>query len=105
MKPMELTDEASREEFLATPRLGILLTNRREGTPMGVPVWFEWDGEVVRMFAGNFTTKIKRLRRDPRASLLVTNRIEEPECWVAFDGEVAFFFQHGGPLQGDVQVT
>ena len=56
---------------------------------MGVPVWFDWDGKALRMFAANTTPKVKRLRRDPRASVLVTNRIDESECWVAFDGQVA----------------
>lgn len=88
-KPVQLTDDKSRDAFLATPRLGVLVTNRIEGTPMGVPVWFEWDGKVVRMFAAATTPKVRRLRRDPRASLLVTNRIDESECWVAFDGHVS----------------
>ena len=35
---------------------------------MGIPVWFDWDGEVVRMFAGKDTPKVHRLRRDPKAS-------------------------------------
>lgn len=78
-----------RDQFLAKPRLGVLVTNRLEGTPMGVPVWFDWDGTVVRMFGANFTTKIRRLRRDPRASLLVCNNLDEMEYWVAFDGRVS----------------
>ena len=82
-------NEESRDQFLATPRLAILLTNRQEGTPMGIPIWFDWDGEAVRMFAGNDTPKVRRLRRDPKASVLVTNRIEEQERWVAFDGLVS----------------
>jgi len=56
---------------------------------MGVPVWFDWDGKVVKMFAGDYTPKVRRLRRDPRASVLVTNRIDESERWVAFDGLVS----------------
>ena len=82
-------NEESKEQFLAEPRLAVLLTNRQEGTPMGVPVWYDWDGKVVRMFAGDYTPKVRRLRRDPRASVLVTNRIDEPERWVAFDGRVS----------------
>ena len=88
-KPVELKDEESRNSFLAEPRLATLVSNRIEGTPMAVPVWFEWDGEAVRMFAARTTPKVKRLRRDPRASVLVTNRIDESECWVAFDGKVS----------------
>ena len=56
---------------------------------MAVPVWFEWDGSAVRMFAANTSPKVRRLRNDPRASVLVTNRLDEGECWVAFDGEVS----------------
>jgi PPOX class probable F420-dependent enzyme len=88
-KPIDLKDEESREQFLSTPRLAILMTNRREGTPIGVPVWFEWDGEAVRMFAASNSPKVRRLRNDPRASVLVTNRLDESESWVAFDGEVS----------------
>ena len=82
-------NDESRDQFLATPRLAVLLTNRQEGTPMGVPIWFDWDGEVVRMFADASTPKVRRLRRDPKASVLVTNHLDEPERWVAFDGRVS----------------
>lgn len=88
-QPINEEEHKARDTFLgARARLGILITNRKEGTPMGVPVWFDWDGETVRMFAGDFTTKIKRIRRDPRASLLVTNDLDELEYWVAFDGTI-----------------
>lgn len=81
-------EEARRAEFLARPRLGALITNRKEGTPMGVPVWFEWDGTAVRMFGAKGSAKLRRLQRDPRASLLASNHLDEPEYWVAFDGRV-----------------
>jgi PPOX class probable F420-dependent enzyme len=80
--------DAERAAFLAEPRYGILSMLRRDGAPLAVPVWFEWDGKRVRMFSSRLSLKIKRLQRDPRASLLVTNRLEEQEAWVAFDGEV-----------------
>lgn len=35
-------DDAKRDAFLATPRLAILMMNREEPAPIGVPVWFEW---------------------------------------------------------------
>ena len=38
------------------------------------------------MFAGKETPKIDRIKRDARASVLVTNAVGEPEAWVAFDG-------------------
>ena len=79
-------NEAHRDEFLAKPRLAILITNDAPGAPIGVPVWFEWPGTKVQMFAGKDTPKIDRIKRDARASVLVTNAVGEPEAWVAFDG-------------------
>lgn len=80
--------ESQRDRFLAAPRIGILLTLRRGGFPVAVPVWFEWDGRVVRMFTSARSGKVGRLQRDPRASVLVANSVGEREAWVAFDGTV-----------------
>jgi PPOX class probable F420-dependent enzyme len=77
---------AEREAFLAVPRVGILTTLRADGSPVAVPVWFEWDGAAVRLFSSVTSGKIARLERDARASLLVANSVGEPEAWVAFDG-------------------
>ncbi len=83
-----MTDE-ERDRFLAEPRYGILTILRSDGSPIAVPVWFDWTGEVVRMFTSVVSPKIKRLQADPRASLLVANHITEHEAWVAFDGVVS----------------
>ena len=40
------------------------------------------------MFAGASSAKIKYLRENPNASVLVTNHVGEPEGWVAFDGRI-----------------
>ena len=81
-------DNAQRDEFLTQPRLAILITNDDPGVPIGVPVWFEWTGTKVQMFAGKETPKIDRIKRDPNASVLVTNAVGEREAWVAFDGPI-----------------
>jgi len=80
--------ETERDQFLATTRIGIFATLRRGGFPVAVPVWFAWDGRVVRMFTSARSGKVARLRRDPRASVLVANSVGEREAWVAFDGTV-----------------
>jgi nitroimidazol reductase NimA-like FMN-containing flavoprotein (pyridoxamine 5'-phosphate oxidase superfamily) len=82
-------------KLLDKTRLGILISNRQDGTPVGVPIWFDWDGEVIRFFSTKTSQKIKRLTRHSHASLLVTNNVGEPEAWVAFDGEVSVH-QSGG---------
>ena len=78
-----------RETFLRETRLGILTTLVEGGMPIAVPVWYEWDGEHARIFSNATSAKIRRLERDSRASLLVTNVLGEQEYWVAIEGTVA----------------
>jgi PPOX class probable F420-dependent enzyme len=80
--------DGQREAFLGTPRIGMLSTLNEDGSPVTVPVWFEWDGRAVRVFSSVTSGKVRRLGRDARASLLVANSVGEPEQWVAFDGVV-----------------
>ena len=80
--------ESEIQTFLAEPRLAILMYNGTRPGPTGVPVWFDWDGTTVRMFASRTSPKVRQLQSDPEISVLVTNRVGEPEGWVAFDGAV-----------------
>jgi PPOX class probable F420-dependent enzyme len=80
--------DAERDAFLAGRRYGILSTLDNDGSPVSVPVWYWWDGRILRLFTHTSTPKVKYLRRDPRASLLVTNFPDEAEAWVRFDGEI-----------------
>ncbi|MCY3932880.1 MAG: pyridoxamine 5'-phosphate oxidase family protein [Acidobacteria bacterium] len=86
------------DEFLRKPRIGVLCTNELDGSPNGVPVWFEWDGERIRMFSSASHKKIDRLENDPRASLLVAREVGEPEAWVAVDGVVSISQEGVVPL-------
>jgi PPOX class probable F420-dependent enzyme len=95
---MTKMNDEERARFLAEPRYGILNTLRSDGTPIGVPVWFDWNGETVRMFSSVVSPKIKRIQRDPRASLLVVNHPTEVEAWVSFDGPVSIHEKGGFEL-------
>lgn len=77
-----------RDAFLQEARIGILTTIARDGAPISVPVWYEWDGERARVFSSKTSAKIGRIERAPWASLLVTNVVSEPEFWVAIDGTI-----------------
>ena len=81
--------EEQRNAFLAEPRYGVLTLLREDGSPIGVPIWFEWTGEAVRMFTNVNSPKMARLASDPRASLLVANGVDEAEAWIAFDGAIS----------------
>ena len=90
--------DADREAFLAVNRYGILSTLRSDGSPIAIPVWFDWDGSSVKMFTNAGSPKLRRLANDARASVLVTNHIDEKEKWVAFDGTVAVSEEGGFEL-------
>jgi hypothetical protein len=49
------------------------------------------------MFAAKGTKKLRRIEKDPRVSVLVTNRVGETEVWVAFDGVIEV--QEGGTAE------
>lgn len=85
---IQLLDK-SDHAFLAEPRIGVFINSRLDGRPVGIPVWFHWDGRAVQMFTAAGTPKTRRIEREPWASLLVTNTVGEPEHWVCFDGPVA----------------
>ena len=86
MPPMT---DAQRDAFLVGRRYGILTTLRRDGAPVSLPVWYEWDGTTLRMFCHEASGKVKRLKHDARATVLVVNHPDEPENWVSFDGRIA----------------
>ncbi|WP_454050289.1 pyridoxamine 5'-phosphate oxidase family protein [Cellulomonas sp. Marseille-Q8402] len=55
--------------------------------PQPRPVWFEVaDDGTVQLFTGPGTLKVRRLRRDPRASIVVAAPVGEREHWVAVTG-------------------
>ena len=80
--------DAQRDAFLAERRYGILTTLRANGAPVSLPVWYEWDGSILRMFCHEASAKLKRLKHDARATVLVVNNPNEAENWVAFDGRI-----------------
>ena len=84
-----------RDRFLAEPRYGILNALRADGSPIAVPLWFDWNGQTIRMFTSVLSPKVGRLQADPRASLLVVNNLSEQEAWVAFDGAVSIHEEGG----------
>jgi hypothetical protein len=74
-------------EFLARPLHGFLSTAAGPTPPQPRPVWFEVTSEGgIQLFTGVDTLKVRRARRDPRASLVVTAPVGERERWVSVAG-------------------
>ena len=82
------SSDQDRDQFLSEPRIASLIYHGSKPTPIGVPVWFDWDSTTIRMFAFRNSPKIKHIRKNPNTSLLIYNHVGEPEGWVAFDGAI-----------------
>ncbi|MEV5014394.1 pyridoxamine 5'-phosphate oxidase family protein [Streptomyces sp. NPDC053780] len=74
-------------DFLRRPLYGFLTVAAGPVPPQPRPVWFEATDEgTVQLFTGPETVKVRRLGRDPRASLLVASPVGERERWVSVAG-------------------
>ncbi|MBO3095407.1 pyridoxamine 5'-phosphate oxidase family protein [Cellulomonas dongxiuzhuiae] len=76
-------------ELLRRPLHGFLSVAAGPVPAQPRPVWFELtDDGTVQLFTGPDTLKVRRLRRDPRASLVVAAPVGEREHWVSVAGHV-----------------
>jgi PPOX class probable F420-dependent enzyme len=65
LPPAELAD------FLALPLVAVLATYRRDGSVLLSPVWHRWRDGGFDVLCTPDDIKVRHLRRDPRASILV----------------------------------
>jgi hypothetical protein len=73
-------------EFLRRPLHGFLTV--AAGQPR--PVWFEATADgTIQLFTEPDAPKVRRVRRDPRASIVVAAPVGERERWVSATGRVS----------------
>jgi general stress protein 26 len=76
-------------ELLHRPLHGFLTVAAGPVPPQPRPVWFEVAGDgTLQLFTGPGTLKVRRLQRDPRASIVVAAPVGEREHWVSVSGKV-----------------
>jgi nitroimidazol reductase NimA-like FMN-containing flavoprotein (pyridoxamine 5'-phosphate oxidase superfamily) len=74
-------------EFLGRPLHGFLTVAQGPQPPQPRPVWFEATADgTIQFFTAPDSLKIRRLRRDPRASIVVAAPVGERERWVSIAG-------------------
>ncbi|NIY65317.1 pyridoxamine 5'-phosphate oxidase family protein [Streptomyces malaysiensis] len=74
-------------EFLRRPLHGFLSVAGGPLPPQPRPVWFEaTDDGTIQLFTAPDSLKVRRLRRDPRASIVVAAPVGERERWVSAAG-------------------
>ena len=86
------------DEFLKAVRIGTLCSLDADGSPNAMPLWYDWDGEKIRMFTSRDTGKIRRLAKDPRACLAVAEPVGALEAWVTVEGTVEILDEGGREL-------
>ena len=59
------------EKFLRPPRIAVLATVGRTGTPQVTPVWYAYQDGLLTVAANEVSVKVHNLRRDPRLTVCV----------------------------------
>jgi nitroimidazol reductase NimA-like FMN-containing flavoprotein (pyridoxamine 5'-phosphate oxidase superfamily) len=81
------TPTADDLAFLGRPLHGFLTVAQGPQPPQPRPVWFEATADgTIQFFTAPDSLKIRRLRRDPRASIVVAAPVGERERWVSVAG-------------------
>lgn len=99
-------------DLLERPLYGHLATVRPDGTPQVNPMWFEWDGEVLRFTHTTQRQKYRNLKANPAVAISVIDP-DNPYRYLEVRGIVkdevpdpeATFYLHlndryDGPLTG-----
>ena len=86
------------DAFLKHIRIGTLCTLNADGSPNALPLWYDWDGDKIRMFTTRSTAKVRRLTENARACLSVAEPVGAPEAWVTVEGTVAIVDEGGREL-------
>ena len=84
---MRKLDPADLGDLLELPLVAVLATYRRDGSVLLSPVWHRWRDGGFDVVVGPNDIKLKHLRRDPRASVLVYGH-EPPYAGLEARGEV-----------------
>ena len=83
-----MTSEAI-DTFLRETRIAKLATLNADGSPNIVPVWFDWEGGVARVFTSKTSPKIRRIATDNRVALSVEEGVGAKERWVSIEGSAS----------------
>ena len=68
MKPPE-----SHADLLAQPTFAHLATVRPDGSPQSSVMWFDWDGERIRMTHTKTRQKFRNLTDEPRVAMSIAD--------------------------------
>lgn len=83
-----LSDPLVRE-LLAARLVGVLATIEPDGAVHAIPIWYASEGEAIVFATGSPSRKVRNLRRDPRATLVLHDSRPGAEvCGASIRGRV-----------------
>lgn len=77
----------THRDLLDSTALAHVATIGPEGEPQVNPVWFDWDGELVRFSQTTTRQKFRNVQRDPRVALSIVDP-ENPYRYLEIRGNV-----------------
>ena len=78
--------------FLEEVRFAVIATTNQDGSPHQAALWYELRGDTVVMNTGIASKKVRNLKRDPRASVVVVDSKEARH--VTLEGTVTLDNSH-----------
>ncbi|WP_063042340.1 PPOX class F420-dependent oxidoreductase [Nocardia pseudovaccinii] len=64
---------------VSTSSFALLTTYKKDGTPVGAPVWVAPDSERIVVWTNSKTWKVKRIRRNPAVTLQICDARGRPK--------------------------
>jgi PPOX class probable F420-dependent enzyme len=80
----------SVQRFLASKSVAILATVQASGAPLAMPMWFVHDASTIVMISEVGLQKVRNLRRDPRACVVVEGEGRDVIAGVIVQGQARF---------------
>jgi PPOX class probable F420-dependent enzyme len=78
---------ADYQDLLERPLLAVLATSMPDGSPQATPLWFDFDGQLIRVNSARGRAKDRNMRRDPRVALVIVDDAN-PYRYVQIRGRV-----------------
>ena len=72
---------------MSASSFALLTTYKKDGTPVGTPVWVAPDGDEIVVWTNPKTWKVKRVRRNPQVTLQVCDGRGRPKEDAVFVGK------------------
>lgn len=91
---------ATHADLLTKKTFAHLATCMKDGSPQVTPVWFDVDGEYVRVNSAAGRLKDKNMRRDPRVALSILDP-DNPYRYLEIRGRVVSITEEGGAAHID----